>query len=183
MRAGGPIGQRIRLAAHRARRIVAGKAQLPAGAVLHQEVLRDHVLGLHVGIVAGRALDAAVDQLHRARADRRSCRSMPVSTTRWTLSFMGSARLNGCEDCILSENTSTRVHRSDRRHLPVGHRVAHGHRAVMAAQAHVAAGSEHRLDPVFFIGVAGAGVYIVYGWVVSFWFQRPMFNPECGAWQ
>jgi hypothetical protein len=37
--------------------------------------------------------------------------------------------------------------------------------------------------PEFFTVLLVLGVYIVYDWVVSFWFQSPMFTPECGAWQ
>ena len=51
---------------HRAVGIVAGQAHLRFGAVSHQKILRHLVVRLHVRIVARRALDVSVDQLHRA---------------------------------------------------------------------------------------------------------------------
>ena len=105
VRAGGPIGQRVDLAAHLPGGIVAGQAQLAAGTVFHQKILRNQVFGLHMRIVARRALDVAFDQLHRSGwigglAIRAS------DATRSILSFKGSARLNGCDDCMLLPNTS-----------------------------------------------------------------------------
>ena len=64
---------------NRARGIVAGQAHLRVGAVAHQEVLRQHIDGLHVRIVARRALDVALDQLAPRRSDRRSCPAMPAT--------------------------------------------------------------------------------------------------------
>ncbi len=78
MRAGGPIGQRVDLAADLPGGIVAGQAQLAAGTVLHQKILRDQVFGLHVRIVARRALDVSIDQLHRSSWVGGLCRSPPA---------------------------------------------------------------------------------------------------------
>src|SRR5258708_7191265 len=66
MGTGGRFGQGVGLPAQGAGGIVASQTQLPAGTVLDEKVLRYQVLGLHVGIVAGGALDASVDELDGA---------------------------------------------------------------------------------------------------------------------
>ena len=50
-----------------------------------------------------------------------------------------------------------RVHRSARRDLPIGHRRSHRDGAVMAAQALIADGAEHRLCVIILLGAAAVG--------------------------
>ncbi len=67
MRADRPVRQWIHLPAHGPGRIVAGQAHLAAGTVPHQEILRQHVLGLNVRSVARSAFHAAPHKMDRTR--------------------------------------------------------------------------------------------------------------------
>ena len=97
MNAVGESRQRIDLSLHHAVRIVARQAHLRARTVAHQKILRDLVDILHVRIVATRALDVAVDQLHGAGWVGRLALRRPATPTRFDASFSGSTRLKGCD--------------------------------------------------------------------------------------
>ena len=65
MGTGGPIGNRVHCARHLPGRIVTSQTHLAVRTVAHQKILRDQILGLHVRVVTGGALNVAIDQANR----------------------------------------------------------------------------------------------------------------------
>src|ERR1017187_9842876 len=63
----GPARKKVHLPLHYPARIMAGKAHLAGRTVTHQEILRDLVFSLYMGIMTTGALDVPVDQRYRPR--------------------------------------------------------------------------------------------------------------------
>jgi hypothetical protein len=102
------------------RGIVAGQAQLPAGTVLHQKIQRHQVFGLHVRIVARRALDISLDQLHRSGGSA----VVPLATSeaaRSILSFKRQHQAERVRRLHVAAEDVRRIHRSAHGHLAIGH--------------------------------------------------------------
>ena len=153
MRAGGPIGQGVDVAAHLPGRIVAGQAHLAIGTVSDQEILRDQVLGLHMRIMARGALDVASNQPYRSgRVGGLVARRQRGNQIDTILQRQREAervrRLH-----VAVEDVS-RVHRPLRGDLAIGYGVSDRHGSVMAAQASIAVGAEPGLPAAVPFGIA-----------------------------
>ena len=141
---------------------MAGEAQLAAGAVLDQKILADQVFGLHVRIVARRALHVSIDQLHRSSRvgglTVRRQRSDQIDSI-----FQRQPQAEGVRRLHVAAEDVGRIHRSAGGHLPIGHRGSNCHGTVMATQALIAVGAERRLSAVVRFGVAGVGRVVLRG--------------------